>query len=487
MDSLDSLSSLDILSYVNEALDYHKLQDHLYARHYKPNPKQLEFHATGLVAKERLLSGGNRSGKSLSCSREGSAHLTGFYDDNWNGYKYDRPINMWVAGVTNAETYQTLKGYYIGDHSQIGFIHPSLIVDKELQKHIYYIRHASGGVSKLRFKSYEQGQDAWQAEKLDLIHLDEEPPPRIYSEAITRTISTSKDHHGMIMLSMTPLKGMTSLMLKFMQNVIVDENGNEQEARKVAPLEVHNSRVYLIISHDDAEHLSEEEKKRILLAYDPSEREARTKGIPSLGSGLVYPIREEFYVCNPFPIPEHWPRCFGLDFGWHHNTAAVFLAHDRDNDVIYAYGEYAANRKTPQVHSFEITKQGADWMPGAFDYSANAEMADDGSKLVDLYRKAGIKHLVEADKRSVSLGVQTILSRMEDGKFKVFSSLSKLLTEIRMYARDENGKIIKGNDDLMDAMRYAVVTGIPMARVKTSQLQKWKVNPQPTRGAFIRI
>lgn len=488
INALDNLSPKEILSYIDYALEYHNLQDHIHYKVYNnkpfyPNPKQLEYFATGLIARERALVAANRFGKTLSVSLEVCAHLTGNYPDWWNGYMYDRPLNVWVAGVSNKETNQNLKAYYIGDVNKVGWIHPSLILDFKPLENLYLIQHASGGISKLRFKSFEQGREAWQAEKVDIVHPDEEMPYDIYTEALTRTATTSEGDYGMIMPSLTPLKGMTPFLLHFRQKE--DDNG---EVLNVASGEVHNSIVYVSATHDDADHIPQEEKERLLKSYSPHEREARTKGIPSIGSGLIYPIHEEQYVVSPFSIPEHWPRCYGLDFGWHHPTAAVFLAHDQDNDVIYAYAEYAASQLTPQHHSYQLINQGADWMPGAYDHAGEASNQSDGSNVVDLYQQCGLKNLVPADKRSVNKGIYTILQRMENGKFKVFSSLSKLLTEIRMYARDENGKIKKGNDDLMDAMRYGVVTGIPIARVKPSLINKWKIPNQTTyEGAFVRF
>jgi phage terminase large subunit-like protein len=475
IDALAHLPFDDFLSSLQDGIAYQQVEDHIAFKQYKPNPKQLTFHSTGLIAKERAFFAGNRCGKSLCVSAEWSMHLTGNYPEWWNGFVYKKPINIWVAGVTNAETYQSLKRYYIGDIEQLGFIHPSLIVRKEPQKHLYYIQHSSGGVSKLRFKSYEQGEDAWQAETLDGIHLDEEPPSKIYSEAITRTASTGKDHHGMITLSMTPLKGVTTLMLKYMQASILDENGNEIETRTIRPEEVNNSRVYMLASHADAPHITDEERKRLYASYSPHEIEARTKGIPSLGSGLVYPVHESKIVCSPFQIPDYWPRCFGLDFGWHHPTAAVFIAHDQDNDIVYIYGEYSVSHLTPQHHAYELIRQGADWMPGAYDHAGESANQVDGSNVVDLYQRSGMKYLIPADKRSVSKGIYEVLQRMENGKLKIFSNLHKLLTELRMYARDENGKIKKGNDDLMDAMRYGIQTALPIAKTKSSVLNRYRI------------
>lgn len=481
VEGLQSLSPRELLNCFSKAIELQKIQDHINFKQYKPNPKQLAFHATGLIAKERAIFAGNRVGKSICNSAEWGMHVTGIYPEWWNGYVYDRPINIWVAGVTNAETYQSLKKYYVGDLGVEGFIHSSLIVRKEPQKHLYYIQHSSGGISKLRFKSYEQGEDAWQAETLDGVHMDEEPPYKIYSEAITRTASTSPGHHGMITLSMTPLKGVTSIMLKYMQTTIMDDKGEEIETRNVAPEELVNSKIYVLASHEDATHMSKEEKKRLYDSYSPHEREARTKGIPSLGSGLIYPVHESKLLVSPFEIPEHWPRCFGMDFGWH-NTAAVFMAHDQDNDVVYLYGEYLAGHLTPQHHAFQLVKQGADWMPGAYDHAGEGSGQVDGANVVDLYQQAGIRNWIPADKRSVNKGIYTVLQRMETDKLKIFNTLTKTMTELRMYARDDNGKVKKGNDHLLDAARYGIVTALPIARVKSSTLNKYRIPVQGNSG-----
>lgn len=57
---------------------------------------------------------------------------------------------------------------------------------------------------------------------------------------------------------------------------------------------------------DDAEHYTPEQRQEIIDSYPEHEREARTKGIPSLGSGRVFPISEETILCDPIPIPDHW-------------------------------------------------------------------------------------------------------------------------------------------------------------------------------------
>ena len=49
---------------------------------------------------------------------------------------------------------------------------------------------------------------------------------------------------------------------------------------------------------------------------------------------------------------------------------------------------------------------------------------------------------------------------------KFFSTLPNLFGEFRIYRRDENGKIVKENDHLMDALRYGIRTGINIAEIE---------------------
>ena len=92
------------------------------------------------------------------------------------------------------------------------------------------------------------------------------------------------------------------------------------------------SRSVIRMTIDDAEHYTEEERQAIIDSYPPHEREARVKGIPSMGSGRVFPIPQEQIECDPMPIPDDWAIINGIDFGWDHPTAAVQVAWDRDAD-----------------------------------------------------------------------------------------------------------------------------------------------------------
>ena len=59
---------------------------------------------------------------------------------------------------------------------------------------------------------------------------------------------------------------------------------------------------------------------------------------------------------------------------------------------------------------------------------------------------------------------------MEQGRFKIFNTCRDLLTEFRLYRRDEKGRIVKKDDHGMDAMRYWWNTGRNIAITEKNTL-----------------
>jgi len=52
------------------------------------------------------------------------------------------------------------------------------------------------------------------------------------------------------------------------------------------------------------------------------------------------------------------------------------------------------------------------------------------------------------------------------GELKVFSSLKQYLEELRYYRRDSQGQIMAGNDQLQNATRCLVISGLEHARTQ---------------------
>ncbi len=220
------------------------------------------------------------------------------------------------------------------------------------------------------------------------------------------------------------------------------------------------SRLCVQATWDDVPHLTEATKAQMLDAMQPHMREARTKGIPVLGAGVIYPVPESVVLCEPFDLPEFWPRAYGFDVGWN-RTAAIWGAWDRNSDTVYLYAEHYMGQAAPAVHASAIMAQG-DWITGAIDPASAGASQKDGQSLRAEYQKLRL-NLVDAD-NTVEAGIHAVYQRLVSGRLKVFRTLRNWLGEFRIYRRDENGKIVKENDHLMDATRYLIMTGMRVAK-----------------------
>lgn len=240
------------------------------------------------------------------------------------------------------------------------------------------------------------------------------------------------------------------------------------------------SRYCVQITWDEVPHLSEQQKEELEASYPLHEREARRKGIPSLGSGKIYPVEEASILVDPFAIPEHWARGYGMDVGWN-RTAALFAAHDRDTDTIYFTDEYYAGQQPPQMHAYAIKIRGGDWMTGAIDPAAEKAIANqnDGKRILDEYLALELD-LVNAD-NTREAGILAAYKRMMAGKLKVFRTCQNWISEFRIYRRDDKGRVVKQNDHLMDCMRYYVMSGLQVSKTKPGDNDwEWKA---PVKGS----
>jgi len=224
---------------------------------------------------------------------------------------------------------------------------------------------------------------------------------------------------------------------------------------------------------DDVPHLDEQTKSELLEATPPFLRDARTKGIPSLGAGAIYPVVESSVVCDPFEIPEYWPRCYGLDVGWK-KTAAVWGAWDRDDDVVYIYTEHYRGQAEPAIHAAAINARGT-WIPGVIDPASRGRGQKDGEMLFEEYEGLGLT-LDKAD-NAVEAGIHKIWMRLSTGRLKIFSTCQNWFSEYRLYRRNENGKVVKEFDHLMDATRYMIASGLDVAEVQPMNRSSFTTRP----------
>lgn len=417
-------------------------------------PQHMQFFEAGATHRERLMLAANRVGKTEGVGGyETALHLTGEYPAWWKGRRFDRPIHAWAAGDTSKTVRDILQAKLLGTVGQFGTgLIPQSNIDRTTPKQgipdaveAIYVKHKSGGMSVLQFKSYDQGREVFQGTEQDLVWLDEEPDLGIYVECLLRTMTTD----GMVMCTFTPLLGLSETVLAFLPSGAIEE----------APT---SGKHVTTCTWDQVPHLSQEQKDALWASIPPFQRDARSKGVPQLGAGAIYPVAETEITCDPFEIPAHWPRVYGLDVGWN-RTAAIWLAHDRESQTVYAYAEHYRGQAEPSVHAGAIKARG-DWIPGVIDPAARGRGQTDGAQLLTDYRELGLT-LSEAD-NTVEAGLYQLWERFSGGRLKIFKTLQNLLAEYRIYRRDEKGKIVKKNDHAMDALRYAVVSGIGIAEVK---------------------
>lgn len=418
---------------------------------FRPYTKQKDFFAAGRTYRERLLRAGNQLGKSFAGGAEAAYHLTGQYPDWWTGRVFDRPVAAWAGAPTGETARDNPQRVLLGRPGQhgTGMIPAANIIEVVAARGVadladyVRVRHPKGE-SVIKFKTYDQGRIKWQGDTLDFVWFDEEPPLDIYTEGITRTNATK----GFCYLTFTPLLGMSEVVRRF----LVENNPDRHDTNMVI---------------EDAEHIEPAERQRIIDSYPAHEREARTKGVPIMGSGLIFPVADSQITVKAFEIPDHWAQIGSLDFGWDHPTAAVRLAHDRDNDIVYVMAAYRVREATPLIHSAALRSWG-DWLPWAWPHDGLQHSKDSGKPLAEQYRINGLRMLSEhakyppnddgtAGQSGVEAGLMDMLMRMQTGRLKVFEHLNDWFEEKRLYHR-QDGKVIKEYDDLMSATRYGIMS-----------------------------
>lgn len=443
-------------------------------RYYAPYAKQREHHRLGASKAERLFMAGNQLGKSVCGGAEWAMHLTGRYPDWWEGATFTKPPLLWAGSVTGESTRDNPQRILVGPPAieedwGTGFIPGDCFIDRTRAVGVpnlldnVIVRWGGGGDiqaahSMIAFKAYEKGREKWQGPTVDGVWFDEEPEQDIYSEGLTRTNNGQLGQFAQT--TFTPLLGMSTVVARFVMPAADD-------------LAVSHRHV-TTMTIDDAEHYSPQQRAQIIASYPAHEREARAKGIPTLGAGRIFPVAEENIKVDPFPIPKHWPQIGGLDFGWDHPFGAACIAWDRDTDVIYVTKEYREREKTPLFHTGALKPWGA-WLPWSWPHDGLQHDKGSGEQLAKQYKAHGLNMLSDRatfddGTNGVEAGVADMLDRMETGRWKVFSTCPLWFEEFRLYHR-KDGKIVKERDDVISASRYALM----MKRfAKTPAANDWK-------------
>lgn len=412
---------------------------------------QKEFIANTAIYSQVCLIAANRIGKTYTGTFVDAIHALGEYPDAWPGHRFDHAPLIWCLGYSGEKTRDLLQAPIVGRKSGETFIGGLIPADRILgyesmtgtpnALRTVFVRHKSGGVARIQFWSYSQGQHALMGDGVDWYHIDEEPrDSSIFPQVLVRTATGDQNQGGRGILTFTPENGRTELVIQFMDTPS-------------------SAQVCMQKGWDDAPHLSDKVKTELLASFPAHQRAMRTKGVPMLGHGRIYDMAEETITCEPFDIPKHFRVIDGMDFGWDHPQSQVQLVFDPEGDMFYVTKAWKKSLTKP-IEAWGAVKSWANEVPTAWPADGLQTEKGSAKQQKAYYEEAGFNMLAEHaswpdGSNGVEAGLFEIRDLMLSGRFKVFAGLRDWLDEFLQYHRDENGKINKTRDDMMDGTRYA--------------------------------
>ena len=437
----------------------------------KIHKKQLEFHKC--QKRNRWVFGGNRSGKSECGAVEVVYMARGIHP-----YRKNRKdASGWVVSLSRQVQRDVVQ------QKILHYLNPSWIHKIVMQSgsesspesgiiDFLLIKNVFGGLSKIGFKSCDQGREKFQGASLDFVWFDEEPPFDIYRECQMRVL----DRRGDIFGTMTPLKGLT-----WVYNEIY--------------LNAHNSPEVWCehMQWEDNPFISKEEIALLSQTMSEEELESRKFGKFSFFGGLVYPeFDERVHIIEPFDIPFEWQDTISIDPGLNNPLSAHFYAVDFDGNV-YVVAEHFEAKKDVAYHASKIKAiaQKLNWhhasngmLSALIDSAATQRTLASQKSVVDLFYDNQILVNPKVNKDMFS-GISTVKRFLKDGEGKahlfIFKNCVNLIQEFKTYFWGDEDLPIKKDDHALDELRYYL-----MSHPSAHMPQKTKTDIQLDKERLIR-
>lgn len=409
--------------------------------------KQVEFHKCD--KKNRWVFGGNRTGKTECGAVESIWLCRGDHPFK----KLEKACDGWVVSlsrqvqrdVAQSKILSYLKPEWIQDVVMSEGRKDSLsggIIDYILIKNVF------GGVSKLGFKSCDQGREKFQGTSLDFVWFDEEPPYDIYIECKMRVI----DRCGQIFGTMTPLKGLTWVY----DEIYVNEK-NDPDIW------------HTFMTWQDNPFLASEEIQKLYECMSKDELESRCYGKFVGHSGGVYnEFDENVHVIEPFAVPYEWYDNISIDPGLNNPLSAHWYAVDFDGNV-YVIAEHYQAQKDIIFHSQKIKEicDNLNWhrkngyINALIDSAASQRTLASTKSVADLFYDNGILVNTNVNK-DVFSGIQRVKSYFKNANGKarlfIFKNCTNMIREIKTYRWGDGDNPIKKDDHAVDELRYYIMS-----------------------------
>jgi phage terminase large subunit-like protein len=454
----------DLAIAVRDDMEFNQL------KYFRPFQHQLRFFATGTSDRRGILAA-NRIGKTVSTCYETAMHLTGLYPSWWTGKRFAKSITAMVAGEGWSQVALVLQNELLGtndvkirDSIGTGAIPRACIITETMRSDGancigVEIRHISGSKSYLLFANYTQEVRQMQGFKLNLAVFDEQPPDDFFSEIVTRTATTQ----GQVLCSFTPLKGLNGLVSKFWHQ----EEGYS----------------HIRVSWDDVPEydpwgepfLLKETRLQLERDYLPHERDARRNGVPVMGKGAVFQIRNwPTYKTGTYDFrnTSGLHRLIALDLGlvndktvlsmmyWEPNERTAWL----DRQIVVKGTEeanpmnYINHLMRPEVFGTPIVLPPDAGTVGRYTMSSLSIRQLFEQYELNVYPEP-IRNPPDDQGRTTNhkaFGINTMRQMMEVNAFLINENCVEFLREAQNYYVDDKGRF-SDPDDCIDSARYALL------------------------------
>lgn len=311
--------------------------------------------------------------------------------------------------------------------------------------------------------------------------VSDEPPAKDKWIALTRGLI---DTSGIWWIAATPIKSS-----HYMAELMAEANLPDSDIELIS-ISIEDNR------KSRGGYLEDAAVDRFIRSLPPEEIMPRVYGKPAHLSGAVFKTwnpRPPYFI-EPFEIPLDWPRIMAIDPHGRKPIAALWIAISPKNQWIVYRELYNPSLVTvrqvcdyiKQVEGWKRLKNG-EWYRGAesepivlrlIDTSANTVDRTSGLTVASVFGKNGLPAM-PARKLGYMESIDQVKQMLEYGsdyewsagpQLTVFNTCSRLAFEfqnfvwvpesstLRASGADAPDKPLKTNDDLIDALRYLVMT-----------------------------
>lgn len=414
----------------------------------KVHEKQMEFHRC--LSRNRWVFGGNRSGKTECGAVETVWLARGIHPNKQN----KSSVTCWVVSLSTQvqrDVAQNKILYYLNPDwiSDVVMLSGSKASPSSGIIDFIVVKNVLGGLSKIGFKSCDQGREKFQGTSLDFVWFDEEPPHDIYLECKMRVL----DKQGEIFGTMTPLKGLTWVYDEIYLNKYND------------------SQVWCtFMSWEDNPFLDKSEILALSESMSADELNSRKYGKFGCNGGMVYSeFDENVNVIEPFDVPPDWQDVISIDPGLNNPLSCHWYACDYDGNV-YVVAEHFEAKKDICYHTKKIKElsQKLNWKTlsngnylALIDSAANQKTLASTKSVAELFLEHGIT-VNTAVNKNLFVGIQRVKSYLKNAqgqtKLFIFNCCVNLIREIKSYFWRDGDTPYKRDDHCLDELRYYIMS-----------------------------